>query len=594
MGNPGFTTEAVKVRNKAFVTKRLLTELVVIIMFALLCCGAEGLGGQGGKERLRQARSKLTGRHKQIQQGRRILLDLAEHHRSELSSTDLCYVYVYLGYIEDWAENREEAVRWFKKAAHLDGAHIEGIRKVAETGVKRPVRWIKHLDKDTEPPWVKRDGWDNNEGVVERIGEAVVLRNEPVDVGKPDMNLSEAQRLENFELLVKAIDHNYSFFEHKDIDWERIAGTYRRRIKQTRSSPDFYHLIQQLVRELKDFHCWLCNCSDGPELGRFHPQIATGLIEGMAVVTDVEAGCFAYEKGLRRGAVIVRIDGRSIERTVRMMEGRMRVYSSRRAFLEQAYRRILDGDKGSFVEVSFILPGGRGAETVRLQRVTSEKIDRIRPSFPVHKGEFVWYGKDPSGCGYLRICSFEGCMEISDEFDRALEKLRDTSGFIIDVRDNPGGYGTAQAHIVGRFLKRRTKVGTSYVKSGAGHDDFRRQDCWFGPAGEWQYTKPTALLVNAVTGSACDLFVSRMISSGRPVTIGGVTHGNLTGRCVYVKLPCKLVVRISSGYICDGKGRVIETNGNTPDIQVRTTVEDIIAESDPVIRRAVAELQERQ
>ena len=44
-----------------------------------------------------------------------------------------------------------------------------------------------------------------------------------------------------------------------------------------------------------------------------------------------------------------------------------------------------------------------------------------------------------------------GREEIADEFDRALEKLKDTPGLIIDVRDNDGGSGVPQPRIIGRL-----------------------------------------------------------------------------------------------------------------------------------------------
>ena len=128
----------------------------------------------------------------------------------------------------------------------------------------------------------------------------------------------------------------------------------------------------------------------------------------------------------------------------------------------------------------------------------------------------------------------------------------------------------------------------------AGHEAFSKRDTYFEPTGDWQYTKTVALLINAITGSACDLFACRMISTGRPITIGTTTHGNLTGGGVYVQLPCNLVVRVSNGYVCDVTGRIIEGNGNTAQIQVKPTIKDIVNGTDSVIERAVERLQSQR
>jgi C-terminal processing protease CtpA/Prc len=48
---------------------------------------------------------------------------------------------------------------------------------------------------------------------------------------------------------------------------------------------------------------------------------------------------------------------------------------------------------------------------------------------------------------------------------------------------------------------------------------------YLGPSGPWQYTRPIALLVNDVTGSAADLFACELRSAGRVLTVGSTTHG---------------------------------------------------------------------
>jgi len=316
------------------------------------------------------------------------------------------------------------------------------------------------------------------------------------------------------------------------------------------------------------------------------------MIENKLVVTDIANSSEAYKNGLRRGSVIVGIGGSSVEAKINKIRPLMRIYSSERCFLEQAYRRILDGKEGSSISIKFVQHGVDQTKIAKLKRTSWKKEEIIQPNFHVNKGKFIWHGKHPSGYGYIRILSFKGRMEIADEFDAALERLRNTPGLIIDVRENPGGFGTAQAKIIGRFIASETKVCTSYRRNGPGHDDFSKRDTYFKPTGDWQYTKPITLLINSITGSACDLFVCRMVSTGRPITIGTATHGNLTGAGVYVQLPCNLVVRVSNGYVCDTSGRIIENNGNMAQIQVEPTITDVVSETDSVIERAVGELQQ--
>ena len=113
---------------------------------------------------------------------------------------------------------------------------------------------------------------------------------------------------------------------------------------------------------------------------------------------------------------------------------------------------ILCGKKDSMVRVNFLTNEGKPERDMKYAR--SVRYPETGPELPfsLTKLNKVWYGKHSSGFGYIRILSFSGRMEIADEFDQALEALRNTSGLIIDIRDNPGGYGTCQNRIIGRFL----------------------------------------------------------------------------------------------------------------------------------------------
>ena len=222
-------------------------------------------------EKLERARTMLKGNNKNANEAHGILLDLAENDSTSLTPVQCCYVYVYLGYIEDLAENRERAAGWFKKACELDGAKKDGIYRIAEKGASEPVTWIRHLDGETKKPGNSPNDWtDENKGIVQTIDKGTVLNDEPKDAGTPKMNLSPAERLENFDILAKAIDKNYSFFTYKHIDWPQITAVYRQKIEAAQTDREFYFLIYKFVRELKDAHSWLCNYKKVPSLAIFH------------------------------------------------------------------------------------------------------------------------------------------------------------------------------------------------------------------------------------------------------------------------------------------------------------------------------------
>ena len=525
------------------------------------------------------------GQEESVADACRLLTEITQNRAEELSPAELGHAYAYLGYVEDRAGNREAAIRWFEKVIPIEGPRTKGIRATAEAGLVRPIMMLRHLERlaafHRRTPKRMR--------VLERIGAAVVSQDMPSDRALKT-ELTESERLENLELLWQAIDHWFSFFDHKNIDWPEVRQRYRPKARAAQTSDDYYQMLYQLVRELKDPHSWLCNSANRNELPRFSPAVAVRRIEGKAVVTEIAEKSEAVEHGLCPGSIITHVDSLTVAEKLEQLRPRLRVSSSERHFLEANFRRLLHGEEGTSVAISFIPPGSDTPQHLELIRDTRGPRDIRQPDFPVTKEDYVWSGIHPSGCGYIRITSFSGRLEIADQFDRALEKLKDTPALMIDIRENPGGYGTAHSRIVGRFLSEQANAGASCVKTGPAHTDFVRYDRLLAPTGPWQYSKPVALLTNPITGSASDIFARDLIGTGRLITVGTTTHGNSTGTCVFVTLPCNLVVRISRGYTCGLNDRIIEGNGSAPEIHAELTLDDILHGTDSVITRAAQAL----
>jgi serine/threonine protein kinase len=100
--------------------------------------------GPSGENKLQAARAALRRTPKDLARAKKLLLEILEKDKGTLQPGSLCYVYVYLGYIEDRATNRDQAVAWFKQAVEVPEADL--IRECAEGGLKQPLTWIRHLD----------------------------------------------------------------------------------------------------------------------------------------------------------------------------------------------------------------------------------------------------------------------------------------------------------------------------------------------------------------------------------------------------------------------------------------------------------------
>ncbi len=121
------------------------------IVLSRLSPAGPRVDGEAGARKLAAARQALTGPRKDIAAARSLLLDLLEKDKATLTHGSLCYVYVYLGYLEDRATNRDLAVDWYQQALQIEDTD-DGIRDCASIGLHRPLTWIRHLDPGTPPP----------------------------------------------------------------------------------------------------------------------------------------------------------------------------------------------------------------------------------------------------------------------------------------------------------------------------------------------------------------------------------------------------------------------------------------------------------
>ncbi len=540
----------------------------ILIFIIVLLFGGRAVGAADAVIELQRARQFLTGERKNTDAARRLLLDLVVAPDAIHDPNSLYWSCVYLGYLEDRAGNRDAAIGWYKKAIAVEGAD-PGVAYLASDGLKQPLLWIRHLD--SVEATAKQAITESHKPPEQpnRRGSAHIA-NLPPDLTLAT-NLTAKERQDNFEALWSIIDSGYADFALKSIDWQQVGMRYLNRLKSISSDDDFYFMMYQLVNELKDTHSWLNNYKP-PALMAVR-ELPTDLFEDRPFVVA----------GEKAGWEVLTVDGMTIPERIESLRPFLKACSSERAFRREAARLLLAGNASDSVSVRLRSPQGE-VETFTLKRGGRPLPALSRQtSIILTKHKFVDFGRYPSGLGYIQVHSFEGSDEITKEFDQALDSLRDTSGLMLDIRDNQGGLN--HDDIVGRFLHKETFVGYSYIKNGLKHNQFKRKMDYIEPRG-WEYKKPVALLINDRTGSAADLFTRGMRAAPRVTTIGTTTHGNLSGEAIFAVLPCGLVVRISSGYLTDTKDRSIEVNGNVPDVKIETSIQDYLEARDPVLEQA--------
>ncbi len=162
--------------------------------------------------------------------------------------------------------------------------------------------------------------------------------------------------------------------------------------------------------------------------------------------------------------------------------------------------------------------------------------------------------------GYLRISDFGATTtkELKDAL-KDLEKKK-VAGYILDLRNNPGGYLTAAVDMADAFLDGGEIVSTR----GKEKSDIDRM---FAKSGDLVDGKPVVVLINHGSASASEIVAGALQDNGRAIVMGSQSFGK--GSVQQQKtLGDGSAVHITIARYYTPSGRSIQNEGITPDIEV--------------------------
>ena len=191
--------------------------------------------------------------------------------------------------------------------------------------------------------------------------------------------------------------------------------------------------------------------------------------------------------------------------------------------------------------------------------------------------------------GYLRLLELEGIgkRELSAAMETIAGDFDDLKGFLIDIRDCPGGEDSTAIAIIDRFCDRKRVAFHRKTKIGPGEDDFTPLRTWYiEPQGNSQFIGPIALLTCDSVFSGGEAFALAMRELPYVSIIGNHTNG-IFSYTLERRLPngwqycLSYQVYLSSDMIC------YEGKGVPADIELFNTKADIENGIDPLIARAL-------
>ncbi len=281
--------------------------------------------------------------------------------------------------------------------------------------------------------------------------------------------------------------------------------------------------------------------------------IEIGMESGVVKVISPIDGTPADKAGIKAGDYIVKIgkeqvQGKSLMEAVKLMRGPVG------STIDLTIRR-----KNVKKPLEFKIT----RKIIEIQSVDSEIISKEK------------------NIGYVRLKSFN---ENSDnQFLKSLkkfEKNQKIKGYVIDLRNNPGGLLTQAINITDFFLDDGEIVSTKGRKK-------NENQKWFAREGDIINGKALIVLINKGSASASEIVAGALKDHKRAVLVGEKSYGKGSVQSI-IPLKNRGAIRltISKYYLPSGKS--ISEVGVTPDITVEEESDDfrILSENDNQLKFA--------
>lgn len=251
--------------------------------------------------------------------------------------------------------------------------------------------------------------------------------------------------------------------------------------------------------------------------------------EGVQVVSVI-SGSPAEKVGLTPGDVIIRAAGQSLAGL-----------SSEEAV------SILRGLEGSVVQIRV----KQGTETRDLS------VTRRAISEPTVTGEVL-----NGHIGYLDLNSFGS--DTPTEFETAVNRLRNQNvdGWIVDLRDNGGGYLSSAIDLAGYFIGPEVVVQIK-DRTGAFYP-------YKAPDPGMTLSQPVIFLTNKNSASASEILTAAIKDHQKAILVGTTTYGKGTVQSMF-PLSNGGVLKMTVDHFYSPLGHEINKVGISPDVEIQQT-----------------------
>ncbi len=335
---------------------------------------------------------------------------------------------------------------------------------------------------------------------------------------------------------------------------EKINKEYVDEINQSESMDS---AINGLLQSLDPYSAYM-----SPEVFNEMQTETSGKFGGLGIEVSMESGVVKVispiddtptsKAGIKAGDYIVKINeiqvqGKSLSEAVDLMRGPV----------------------GSAIELTIRRRGERKALTFKIVReiiqIQSVKADLLEKNI-----------------GYIRLTSFNENSDTQVEKQiKELEKNKNVKGYILDLRNNPGGLLSQAIKISDFFLNNGEIVSTKSRKASENRK-------WFAKKGDLTNGKLLIVLINYGSASASEIVAGALKDHKRAILLGENSFGKGSVQSIIpLKNDGAIRLTIAKYYLPSGKS--ISEVGVSPDIEIAEETDEfrIKTETDNQLNYAI-------
>ena len=334
----------------------------------------------------------------------------------------------------------------------------------------------------------------------------------------------------------KVFSENVDIYKKIDLFGEVLEKINKEYVNEVDQSKSMDAAINGLLQSLDPYSAYMT-----PESFEGMQTETSGKFGGLGIEVGMESGVVkvitpiddtpASKAGLKAGDYIVKINdtqvqGKSLMEAVDLMRGP--VGSS----IKITVRRV-------GVKKALIFNITR--EIIQVQSVKSQLID--------------------NNIGYIRLTSFNenSSQQIKQKVNK-LNKNDKLKGYILDLRNNPGGLLSQAIKITDFFLENGEIVSTKSRKTSENRK-------WFAKKGDITNGKTLIVLINYGSASASEIVAGALKDHKRAIILGENSYGKGSVQSI-IPLKNRGAIRLTIAKYYLPSGESISEVGVTPDIEV--------------------------